>query len=409
VTGSTRRLYGLPTGARAAEEPDPSVNSPDGFLDLFGRSPRQSSCECERFTGVMLGQALNLINGPTVAGAIDEPNNSLSQLVAAQKDDGRLIDEIFMRVLNRPPKPTEIAASTQTLRSFDDDHGKLVAQLAEYEKTLPAKESEWEKTAEQAVAWVPLEVQTAKSAIGGTLTKEPNDVIFAAGKIEKDAYTLTVKTDLRGITAFRLEALADPRLPKSGPGRAPNGNQVLSEFRVTAAPAADPSKAQPVVLQNAQADYNQPGWHVTGAIDGDPSTGWAIDQQEGHDHVALFECHQDIGFSGGTLLTFTLDQQYPDGHHLLGKFRLSASTSKRPIRLQGEPSNVTRLLAIPPEKRSAAEQAELMQHYRSLDPELTRLSLAVAQHANDRVNARLLGAQDLVWALINSPAFLFNH
>ena len=56
-----------------------------------------------------------------------------------------------------------------------------------------------------------------------------------------------------------------------------------------------------------------------------------------------------------------------------------------------------------------AEQTELMQHYRSLDPELTRLTLAVAQHSNDRANARLLGAQDLVWALINSPAFLFNH
>ena len=409
VTGATRHLSGLPNGARAAEEPDPSVNSPDGFLDLFGRAPRQSSCECERFSGVMLGQALNLINGPTIADAIGEPNNSLSQLVASEKDDGRLIDEIFMRVLNRPPKPAEIAASTQTLRSFDDDHGKLVAQLADYEKTLPAKQADWERNAAASITWVPLEVQTAKSAIGGTLTKEPNDVIFASGKLEKDMYTLTVKTDLRDISAFRLEALADPRLPKSGPGRAENGNQVLSEFHVTAAPASDPGKAQPVQLQNAQADYNQPGWHVTGAIDGDLGTGWAIDGQEGHDHVALFECQQNVGFPGGTLLTFTMDQQFPDGHHLLGKFRLSASTSKRPVRLEGAPSNVARLLAIPPAKRSAAEQAELTQHFRSLDPELARLQLAIAQHSNDRVNARLLGAQDLVWALINSPAFLFNH
>ena len=169
VTGATRHLSGLPNGARAAEEPDPSVNSPDGFLDLFGRAPRQSSCECERFTGVMLGQALNLINGPTIADAINEPNNSLTQFVASEKDDGRLIDEIFMRVLNRPPKPAEIAAGTHTLRSFDDDHGKLVAQLAEYEKTLPAKQAEWEKNATASITWVPLEVQTAKSAVGGTL------------------------------------------------------------------------------------------------------------------------------------------------------------------------------------------------------------------------------------------------
>jgi hypothetical protein len=409
VTGATRRLSNMPAGARAAEEPDPSVNSPDGFLDLFGRAPRQSSCECERFTGVMLGQALNLINGPTIADAINQPDNSLSQLVASEKDDNRLIDEIFIRVLNRPPKPAEVAASLQSLRSFDDDHGKLVAQLAEYEKTLPAKQAEWEKNAAEAVNWIPLEVQTAKSAIGGTLAKEPNDVIFASGKLEKDTYTLTVKTDLRGITAFRIEALADPRLPKSGPGRAPNGNQVLSEFRVSAAPANDPKKAGPVALQNAQADYSQPGWHVTGAIDGDLATGWAIDQQEGRNHTAVFECRQDVGFATGTLLTFTLDQHYPDGHHLLGKFRLSASAAKRPVRLEGERADIARLIAIPIEKRSAAQKAELAKDYRSLDSELARLQLAVAQHSNDRVNARLLGAQDIVWALINSPAFLFNH
>ena len=184
---------------------------------------------------------------------------------------------------------------------------------------------------------------------------------------------------------------------------------MLSEFRVTAAPANNPSKSKPVTLENAQADYSQPGWHVSGAIDGDLGTGWAIDNQEGHNHVALFECQKDIGFSGGTLLTITLDQHFPDGKHLLGKFRLSASTAKRPVRLEGQPASIAKLLAIPPEKHSAAEKAELTKYYRSLDPELTRLQLAVAQHSNDRANARLLGTQDIVWALINSPAFLFNH
>ena len=71
VTGATRQLSGMPAGARAAEVRDPSVNSPDGFLDLFGRPARESSCECERSSGMMLGPALNLVNGPTIADAID--------------------------------------------------------------------------------------------------------------------------------------------------------------------------------------------------------------------------------------------------------------------------------------------------------------------------------------------------
>ena len=67
--------------------------------------------------------------------------------------------------------------------------------------------------------WIPLNVSTARSAIGATLTKEPNDAVIASGKTGIDTYTVSVKTYLRGITAFRLEALADPRLPNSGPGR----------------------------------------------------------------------------------------------------------------------------------------------------------------------------------------------
>jgi Protein of unknown function (DUF1553)/Protein of unknown function (DUF1549) len=409
VTGATRQLSGMPSGSRAAEERDPGVNSPDGFLDIFGRPARQSSCECERSNGVMLGQALNLINGPTVAGAISEPNNGIYQLVTSEKDDAKLVDEIFLRILNRPPMWHEMAAGVHSLKTFDDDHAKLTAELAAYEKTLPAKQAEWE-TSISAPVWTPLEIAIAKSSAGATLTKEADGAILASGKLSKDKYTLVAATDLVGITGVRLEALTDPRLPHGGPGRAPgNGNQVLSELRLTIAPLGDPAKAKPVALQNAQADYNQPGWHVSGAIDGDPATGWALAPQTGTNHVAVFECKDEVGAAGGSLLIFTLDQQFGDGQHELGKFRLAVTTSKRPIRLAALPANIAALLAIPADKRTDAQKSELAAYYRSIDAELARLSQAVAQHTNDRANARLMGAQDLVWALINSPAFLFNR
>ncbi len=46
-----------------------------------------------------------------------------------------------------------------------------------------------------------------------------------------------MRTDLGGITAFRLEALPDDSLPAHGPGRADNGNAVLTHFRAALVPA----------------------------------------------------------------------------------------------------------------------------------------------------------------------------
>ena len=46
----------------------------------------------------------------------------------------------------------------------------------------------------------------------------------AATRPENDTYTLTFEADVDGITAVRLEVLADPSLPKQGPGRHDNGN-----------------------------------------------------------------------------------------------------------------------------------------------------------------------------------------
>jgi hypothetical protein len=211
-----------------------------------------------------------------------------------------------------------MAAGVGALKTFDDDHAKLVAELAAYEKKLVEKQADWEKNSAPAV-WTPLEIESAKSSAGATLAKEADNTVFASGTLNKDLYTVVAKTDMAGITAIRLEALADPRLPHGGPGRAPeNGNQVLSELKVTIAPKDDPGKSQPVALQSAQADYNQPGWHVSGAIDGDPATGWALHGETGKNHVAIVECKDDAGAAGGSLLTFTFDQQFGDSHHAMG-------------------------------------------------------------------------------------------
>ncbi len=407
ATGSVKHLPGLPAGMRAAELPDAGASDP--FLDDFGKPARESACECERSTGMVLGPIMKLINGPTVANAIADPASELNLLVAAEKDDGKLIQEVFLRFLARNPTEQEIKLGTEALKGSAAEHDKAAAVLAEYEKTIPAKQIAWELSAGKPVTWTALDPSEMKSLVGATFKKNDDKSISVGGANGKDVYTIVAATDAAGITGIRIEALADPALPAGGPGRPPNGNFVLSELKVTAAPKADPSKAAAVELQNASADFSQDAWAVAGAIDGNEATGWAVSPQFGKDHAALFETKTDVKHDGGTLLTITLSQQFPDAMHTLGKLRLSVATGSRPLTGPNLPAPLAAALAVPADKRDDAQKKVVSDYFRGQDADLIRLTQAVQRETEQLKNARTIGVQDLAWALINNPAFLFNR
>ena len=93
--------------------------------------------------------------------------------------------------------------------------------------------------------------------------------------------------------------MPDPRLPANGPGRAPNGNFVLNEFRLAAAETGSQVKPQKVSFQSAAADFSQEGWPVQGAIDDSPDTGWAVLPQFGKPHTAVFAVKDPVAFAKG--------------------------------------------------------------------------------------------------------------
>jgi len=89
--------------------------------------------------------------------------------------------------------------------------------------------------------WQPLEAVSVASSGGTKLHLLRDDSLLAAGENpEEEIYTVAGRTNLDGITAFRLEVLPHASLPAGGPGRGEHGKFVLHQFDVGMVPRDQP-------------------------------------------------------------------------------------------------------------------------------------------------------------------------
>lgn len=288
------------------------------------------------------------------------------------------------------PSPREAEVYAQLKQVYDSEHAKLVDALQTFEqREFPARQAAWEQArgTSSVPTWTVLEPEALTSASGATLTRQGDGSCLAGGtNPASDTYTLVAATPLRGITGIRLEVLSDGTLPAKGPGRAAQGNFVLSEFRLAAAPKSQPAQTTPIVLQNPTANYEQGAagtadyWPISAVLDGKPASGWAVSPKFGVRHVAVFELREPIGFDEGTRLAFTLEQQYGQ-QHTLGRFRLSVTTTPLPLKADELPDDIAAILNIASSERTEAQQKLLTTYVQSQDADWKRLSTAVSDHA----------------------------
>ncbi len=206
----------------------------------------------------------------------------------------------------------------------------------------------WEEKVRSSMGqWEAVAPLAATSSNGTTLQILRDRSILASGKRpESDTYTVYVPATAS--TGFRLEVLTDDSLPKKGPGRQDNGNLHLTDLRAYAV-HSDGSISE-IALRNPVADYDQEGWGIARAIDDDPATAWGIYPQVGKRHEAIFE------FASQTLdaeqFRFVLAQDHGGGH-LIGRFRLSLTAERPPLKLNSLPDEVAEAL-----RQTAAERSE---------------------------------------------------
>ncbi len=260
----------------------------------------------------------------------------------------------------------------------------LEAKLQTSTPELVAEQMAWEKSVAGTAEWVTIKPITATAASGTTLEVKDDFSILAKGNSpDTDTYIVTARLPISGVTAIRVEAIPDDSLPHRGPGRAENGNFVLTELSIVY--RSEPQgKAQPIALDKPSATHEQTtladanpykAWNVASVIDGDakgPTWGWAVLPEVGASQHAVFETVLDVHPSTESVTTFTLAQNLDNPRHTLGRFRISVTSSPRPVRAAGSglPTLMRAILAIAPEQRTPEQSNAMASYYRSIAPSL---------------------------------------
>ncbi len=271
----------------------------------------------------------------------------------------------------------------------------VLHQIAEIEDELrrgtpnwQERMAAWEQKAKALQSeWIVVRPEVNLDSTGGQkYLPRPDGSFLAQGYAPtKHSVRLTAKIDVKNITAFRLELLNDPNLPRGGPGRSIQGTAAVSEFAVEANIAG---KTERLKFAKATADYNPPeqplgviyndksNKHrvigpISFAIDGKDDTAWATDGDPGRrnqPHQAVFTLDKPL--SGGGTLTIILGQNHggwnsdDNQNHNLGRFRLSITTTPR-AEADPVPVAVRQILSLPREQRTVEQEAAVFSYWRT--------------------------------------------
>lgn len=187
--------------------------------------------------------------------------------------------------VNNAGPTVEVYENELFLKDADPEHIKELEEakqhLAGVTKQQGARQREWERTlaeeskSEMKATWTQVPIVSVKT-LGDAAVKHLDDGSVLVGQgVPQESYNVSVivrESGLEEIAAIRLRVLPHESLPQNGPGRAGNGNFVLTEINFS---------GLPIKVRLAQADHAQPNFPIAHAIDGYSRTGWAINVGKG--------------------------------------------------------------------------------------------------------------------------------
>ena len=198
---------------------------------------------------------------------------------------------------------------------------------------------------------------------GAALRTLEDDSLLAGAGAAKEVYRVRLPAPKAGLSAIRLQLIPHESLPSNGPGRAGNGNIVLTRVEFF-------QDGKPLTVAWAQETHAQPGFSAAATIDGDPDTGWAINVGRGTpkgvkmnaEHEAHYIFAKPIPAGGGPVEVVLHHEKNPD--YNIGRFAFDLSPTV-PMTL-GEDRLLTKL-QIDPEKRSGDDKKFLAAEFAKVD------------------------------------------
>jgi hypothetical protein len=105
ATGTPETFREFPTIKSAVELPTERVEN--DFLDTFGRSQRDTVCECEATRDPTLPQVLFLMYAPELQEKLAHPQGTAARLAKSGRQSRDVVQELFLQALSRLPTKAE--------------------------------------------------------------------------------------------------------------------------------------------------------------------------------------------------------------------------------------------------------------------------------------------------------------
>ncbi len=317
----------------------------------------------------------------------------VKETIIGRREDGMLVPtESQARELAR------LTHEAQRLKDqFEGPHPKLEKAFGRWrQERLEALRSD--------SLWTSTPPTSADSTGGATVTiRDDRSVLIGGKNPDTDSTVVRFASLPERVVGVRVEVLPDKTLPSQGPGRAGNGNFVLTE--VVARVVRDGSPTRDLAFESAWASHEQTvsadknpygKWSASSVIDQDARgtfAGWAILPEAGKPSQLRLRLKEPLTLAPGERLEIELQQKHGHGHHTLGCFRLGVATDPAAVVPPTVPlpnADLADRLKVDPSARTPEQSAKLWSEFKAVAPELA--DLRAHRTAADKARAEFEGA-----------------
>jgi hypothetical protein len=268
------------------------------------------------------------------------------------------------------------------LGAFRLSVGKLLSpaeQEVRRTELVANKFEEWrDQRSQQVVVWTPLKPLTATSNLPHLTILDDASILASGDTTKQDRYEIMLGASTEPITALRLEALPDERLPGNGPGttfyEGSLGDFYLNELSVFAGDV--PAKVASATESYTRNKFGNTPTSAALTLDGDVQSGWSVAGEEGQRHTAVYVFEKPVPAFTALKIQMIFGRHFASS---LGRFRFSAVNSDRaPVALRLSDSE-EQLLLKTPEQLTSDEKSQLINAFLLNAPEVAKQSEQIRQ------------------------------